>query len=267
MKKKQKKNQKKPRKEIKKPGLFILPVEIRKWILGIIIFIIAIIVSLSFFNLAGPAGKALISGLTFLIGKATFIIPLILVLSGLVFLRTRYEKYLGPAILAIFIEILGIVGILESLNPGGKQGGWLGYIFSFPFLRFFGTLATEIIFSGVILVGSLIFWHLIREPRLKEIGKIEEKPSLIKQIFAPKFKVKEIEPRIKEVSPKAEPVLELKSKPIASALVESQYKTPPLELLETDKGRASAGDTITNSAIIKKTLENFVIFFSSNYLN
>lgn len=90
---KNKKHQKKLNgkgKRIGFPGLpninLSLPEEAKKWIFGIVIFIPAIIITLSFFNLAGVAGRMTMVGLIFLIGKAVFIIPLILVLGGIVFL-------------------------------------------------------------------------------------------------------------------------------------------------------------------------------------
>ena len=249
----------------KKPGISVLPEEIRKRILGVIIFVLAVIVTLSFFDLAGVAGSALIKGLAFLIGQVVFAIPLILVLTGLVFLNVRYQKFFAPTILAIFILISGLTGLIDTFNLGVRQGGWLGYILSWPLLKLFGDLVAKIIFGGIIIIGSLIFWYLIRGPQVKETPKIretleiEKKPSLIKRIFLPKFRVKEIEPKIKEAPLRLEePVLELKTKEVpAKLLAGEQYKTPPLELLETDKGKAAAGDIVTNSAIIKKTLENF----------
>ena len=280
MRKKNKKNQKKPRGLVEKLSIFSLPEETKKWILGVVVFIVAIIIALSFFDLAGVAGKAIISGLTFLIGKGVFITPLILVVGGLVFFSTKYEKFLGPAILAIFIEIVGISGILESFSPGVKQGGWIGYAFAWPFLELFGILVSKIVFSGVILVGGLIFWHLLRGGSIKEEkkpsfapnGVSEGKQSLIKKFFAPKFKIKEIEPRIKETPQKSEePVLELKSKEIprtaAAGLAGAEYKVPPLDLLEAEKGKPSAGDTVMNSAIIKKTLENFGLGVEMSEIN
>ncbi len=275
MRRKIKKNQKKPKIESKKENRFklpgfspLLPNETKKWILGVVIFIFAIIIALSFFNLSGVAGQGLRQGLIFLIGRATFIAPLILIIAGLIFIKTPYEKYLGPTLLAIFIEILGITGVLEILDPGIKQGGWLGYLLGFPLTKFFGRLASEVIFSGVILVGLLIIWHLTRP--LKEKGTDEiltEKPSLIKKIFAPRFQIKEVEPRIKETPSKAEPVLELKQRPLAGVVFQGLYKTPPLDLLEADKGKAVSGDTVTNSAIIKKTLENFGLGVEMSEIN
>jgi len=65
-KKKNKKNQKKPRELVEKLSIFSLPEETKKWILGVVVFIVAIIVALSFFDRAGVAGSAIISVLLLL---------------------------------------------------------------------------------------------------------------------------------------------------------------------------------------------------------
>lgn len=268
-KKKKSKNNKKPPFKKKRPNIFFLPEEIRKKVLGLIVFILAIIVVLSFFGRAGIAGSALLKVIDFLIGKALFIIPLILVLAGLVLLNAKYRKIFSSTVLAVLISVAGLAGFLESLKPLGseiKEGGWLGYILVLPFRQFFGPLVSRIVFGGVIIIGGFIFWHLIKGPKTKEITGVKEapeaaakEPSLMKKIFLPNFKVREIEPKIKEAPVKLEePVLELKSKEVPAAFLNGEkYKLPPLELLETDKGKAAAGDIVTNSAIIKKTLDNF----------
>ncbi|MDP3996048.1 MAG: DNA translocase FtsK [bacterium] len=256
-------------------SLFVLPDETKKWIWGVIVFILAIIIALSFFNLAGVAGVALMGSLSFLIGKAVFVIPLVLILGGLVFFNAKYKKFFGPTILAIVILIVGLSGLIESLNQDSKQGGWIGYVLSLPFLKLFGGLVAKIVFVGIITIGCLIFWYLIREPKIKDIQKSKEEPmeekepSLIKKIFLPKFKVKEVEPKIKESPIKLEePTLELKQKEVSQQFLSGeQYKTPPLELLEQDKGKAAAGDIVTNSAIIKKTLDNFGLSVEMSEVN
>ena len=263
-----------------KLAFFALPEEIKKRIFGVIVFVLAIIIILSFFDMAGVAGNATMKALFFLIGQVVFIVPLILVLSGILFFNTKYKKFFGPAILVIFLLIFGITGLIESFYFESelteiKQGGWLGYFFSFPLLRLFGKLVTIIIFSGTIIVGSLIFWYLIKGPKLKEDFEPEErqdldkKPSLMKKVFLPNFKIKEIEPRIKEKPTKIEePVLELKKQDLSTKRMTSQeYKIPPLELLEVDKGKASAGDVASNCAIIKKTFENFGVLIEMGEVN
>jgi DNA segregation ATPase FtsK/SpoIIIE, S-DNA-T family len=275
-----KKNKKKTIEKNSKTKRVFLPEETKKWILGILIFILSIIVTLSFFGMAGIAGNAIIRSLEFLIGKTTFAIPFVLILGGLVFLRAKYKKFLFPAILAIIILVLGTAGFLESFNFEKRIGGWLGYLLSWPFLKLFGKLVSEIVFGGMSLIGLLIFWYLIRNP--KEVKEKEsslekehleikdKKPSLIKKIFLPKFEIKEIEPRPVEKEPiyqEKEPVLELKDKKVIPDLTNGEYKIPPLDLLEKDKGKAAAGDISTNSTIIKKTLENFGVSIEMSEVN
>jgi S-DNA-T family DNA segregation ATPase FtsK/SpoIIIE len=278
-----KKNRKKNKKLLEKermPGRLVLPEETKKLIWGTLMFLIAIIVALSFFNLSGVAGSKILAGLYFLIGKTVFLFPLILILGSLVFFSTKYQKFLFPLLLAIFIFILGVSGIFESLI-GLKQGGVLGYLVSWPFLKFFGSLVTNIIFGTVIIIASIIFWQLLCLPKIREEKakpeEIEKEKPLITRIFQkvvgePKFKVKEIEPTTFEKEPRIvkEVPIELKTKPISPPLSKasgSKYQPPPFDLLESEKGAPTAGDTRINSAIIKKTLQNFDIPVEMSEIN
>jgi len=280
-KKKQKKNRKTFRKKAN-PGRLVLPAETKKLIWGILLLLITIILTFSFTNKAGIAGRALMRGLLFLIGKTVFIVPLIFAVAGVIFLTTKYKRFLLPVILAILLLVLGISGILGGLNSAQKivpakpgpdqgqgQGGWLGYIFNLPLLKLFGFWVTQIISGVLIVIGSLIFWQFFKKtvpPKTDKdlLEKETPKPSFIKKIFRPKFKVKEIPPFAPKepllVSP--QPALpELKTKTLEGSLISAPagYEFPPLDLLESDKGEPSSGDIKANSAIIKKTLQNFDI--------
>ncbi len=278
-KKKTKKNKKKyktPLLKEKKPShFFILPRATQKHILGVVTLLLAIIITLSFFGKAGIAGRATMEALTFLIGKAVFAVPLILVLAALVFFTTRYQRVLGGVLLAILLLAFGTSGIISTLyhpeTAADKPGGWLGYLMTYPLLKFFGLWVTQIITIGIIIIGGLIFWYLLRQPKaeVKETRQLageKKKPSLIKKIFTPpRFEVKGVEPVTKDYNlpatrtPPAELELELKTKEIPKKAALAQYQMPPLDLLASDKEKPTAGDTRINSVIIKKTLENFSI--------
>ena len=104
-------------KEKKKKGesRFALPIEIKQTIFGVILIVLALIVGLSFFNLAGSAGKYFITTSRFLIGETIFLIPLILILAGLVFLNSKAnqellskgKKVFWPVVLTRYIHFLG----------------------------------------------------------------------------------------------------------------------------------------------------------------
>lgn len=261
-------------KEREKRPLFILPEETKKWLWGISMFLLAIIIIFSFFDLAGVAGKALMKGSIILIGKAIFLLPLILILGGLVFLGTRLKNKI-PILIGVFILILGVCGAMGAIQlkeiseltfnlKGAFQGGILGYLLSFPLIKIFGFWVAEIIFLTFIFLGLLILWQLLSFERKKKVEVEEkEKVSLIKKIFAPKFKIKEVEeiptPLIEEKPKKIDQApKDFKTQPLIKPTL-FPYQPPPSSLFESDRGVPTAGDIRINSAIIKRTLQNFDI--------
>ncbi|MFH1036991.1 MAG: DNA translocase FtsK [Patescibacteria group bacterium] len=285
-----KKNQKKRQpaekknssKEKRKFPKIYLPEETKNWIWSILIFILAAIFVLSFFGHAGSAGREIKSVFSFLFGKTIFLMPLIFILGGIVFFITKYKKFFWPTLLAIFVLILGLSGILEGIKPGLKNGGWIGYLIAFPILKFFGLWVNYIIFGGFIFFGFLIFWFLLKpqpapqsskeedEFKKREKEEISEKPSLIKKIFFPQFKVKRIEEVSSQIQPQEiKPVqpLELKTKEIGLKPLTFAYQAPSIDLLDSGKETPTSGDIRMNSAIIKKTLQNFDIPVEMSEIN
>lgn len=250
-----------------------MPEESKRYVFGALIVLLAVILSLSFFEKAGLAGGIIFSALNYLIGKSVFLLPLVLVLGGLVFFLSRYEKFLGGVSLALLLIIFGVSVFLECISPGAKNGGYLGYLISLPFLKLFGSLVTEIIFATIIICSGIIFAYLLKPAEREDRFSPEErKPTLLKRVFAPKFQVKEVEPPAtfaKESKIVKEPPPELKSKttPLSKAAGGEEYPFPPLDLLEEERGAPSAGDVRTNSAVIKKTLENFEIPVEMSEIN
>ena len=267
------KNSKKNKKVITKErrSYLSLPEEIKRWIWGAVLFLVAVIVILSFFDKAEVAGENLMKVLTFLIGKAAFIIPMILVLGGMVFFNPKYKGSLRLAVLAMLVLVLGISGILASITPGENLGGQVGYFIAFPLLKLLGPVVSRITFGLVIIISLLLFWYLFGKPsfRLRRFeptkGESSEtldrkhKQVFIKKIFEPKFKVKEVPSN--EILDEKEilPTAFLKKQVTEDATKKTSYKFPPPDLLEKDKGGALAGDIKINSAIIKRTLQNFDI--------
>ena len=276
------KNKKQKNNDNEKSGGFALPQELKRWIFGILFFLLGLIVIFSFFNLAGVVGEALMNILFFLVGKTAFVIPFIFLLSALVFFSSRYKKFTLPLVLAIFLLIFGISGILGSLSQNQTlktktetldQGGWIGYLFSSFIIKLFGFWIGQIIFGVLAFIGALIFWHLLRGPFIPKVKVLEEeisKPSFIKKIFSAKFRVKEIPPLVPPQKPDKieQQIPELKSKVLEPQLRDFwAYEPPPLELLEIDRDESSSGDTRVNSAIIKKTLQNFDIPVEMSEIN
>ncbi|MCX6759775.1 MAG: DNA translocase FtsK, partial [Candidatus Nealsonbacteria bacterium] len=264
-------------------GKPLLPPEVKQGIWAVLLMLLAVLIGLSFFNKAGQAGDIFIRNSHFLIGEAIFITPLVLILAGLVFFKAiknaggRKEVF-DPTILAILIMILGIAGFLGLFDMEKRQGGVVGYFITWPFLRYFGFWASFFIFMAPIAIGIFIFWHFLRAYESAEIdekekktvlvpeAKGEEKPSIIRKIFAPRFKTEDLFPSNEEKQDKPAVAGKTEAKPASSGL-KFPYNPPPIDLLEREHGSPTSGDIKVNSAIIKRTLQNFGIDVSMSEIN
>jgi len=282
-----KKNKKKNKKTVikgKRKPLFRLDLleETKRKIYGVLMFFGAIIVSLSFFNLFGRAGRVFMQVSELLIGKAVFLLPLLFILGGIVFFSQKYEPEIKKNKLAIafgiIVLIFGVVGVLGiiSLDEEVKQGGWLGYLISAPLIKAFGSLGTSVVFIGVIIIGGLILWQISPRPvkKEKEILEKEKEPSFApasippnevltdkkeKSIISNILKKKEVKSEaVAEREKEDSSIFKLETKPFA-AFPGATYQPPPFNLLAKDEGSPTSGDTKVNSAIIQRTLQNFDI--------
>lgn len=250
MEKKKKKNNHQKSKE--KP---ILSQKLQKIASIFSLFFFSFLFLFSLLNKAGIVGKVFSFLLNFLFGKAAFLVPLLLFLSALLILKTRYEKIAFPLFLANFLFLVSGSVLIESFLP--KRGGIFGKVAYF-FFKLFGPLITEIIFLVFAFFALFLFWYLVKEEKEKEETK--ETVPLIKRIFLPKFKVEKIESSLPKVSlPEEKKEEKIKKEKAFTPLASEGYVFPPLNLLEKDTGQAFAGDIQQNSLIIKKTLEHFGI--------
>lgn len=286
MAKKKKRNNKAELKERK--ARFVLPEETKRTLWGIFLLLVAILMMLSFFRLAGIAGNTFMNLAVFLVGRTIFAVPLFLFLGAITLWSTQKKHFLFPVFLALFLTIFGVDGILGTLGiyyemPREEMGGLLGYGASFFPMSLFGIWGSLVIFLAVIAAGVLVAWQLIlREKTALDIKEGAVAPPLVKKIFTPKFEVKELSSALPPTRPLEQKQgislsqvdqkskIEFQLKPIFGGKKEEiplggalslrrSWQLPPHDLLEPDRGEAQSGDIKVNSAIIKRTLENFGI--------
>jgi len=253
----------------------------KRWIKAILLFLVAVIVILSFpyFNRAGYAGELFAKASDFLIGKAFYTIPLFLFIAGLIFLKTRKRgKNLAMA-LAILISLLGVSGILAVKDYPLMNGGWVGYLLSKLFIGLFGILVANIIFGAILLIGLFIFLQFIwQDLPKKEKEEKEEKPTFAinkqdDKEGVPGVKIKgldqekEKETKQTKLSPSKLTLFKRGEETAEKAEIrkpetektKNAYVLPPLDLLNKNEAAPTSGNIKENSMIIKNTLENFGI--------
>lgn len=283
---KRKKKKRPARKDPKKEGgLFPLPKQVKKTIISTSLFLASVVLLFSFLDLSGLAGRYLKNIFIILVGRSVFIIPVVFFIAGLIFIKTKYKRFLLPLIIASILVVLGLSGIFEILtsessyfpSPNGtNEGGWLGNIIGSPLLSLFDFWISFAIFACSMIAGSLIFAQLLQLPPSLREEFNAHRESLPLKIFKKvigkknKFTIKNVDDSktsqqqplpVKEVAkedPK-KPVEGDKAKPKTPEKEHFSYKLPPPELLQKDRGVPNSGDTTISKAMIKKTLENFDI--------
>ena len=278
-KKKQKQALKKKKFSLFKLPSVSIPNTAKRLIWAVVFFVLALIFSFAFFEKAGAVGILLLQGAAALIGKAVFLLPLFFIIGGLVLWGSkRYSAV--PVFFAFFLltgAVSGIMGAVARFQEIDIQelGGVIGYFVSWPLFGAFGFWVTEIILGAVVLAASIIFWQLLDHAPPQEKKSLTQGASeKIKRMFEPKLEMDEVESAHVEVttsSPAVEKApgkrgflfgrkkQESKPAPQPVAAQAGDYKLPPIELLESEKGAPNAGDIKNYSAIIKKTLQNFDI--------
>lgn len=250
---------------------------------GIGLLVLGIFILLSIFKLAGVVGNFFYTKLGGLLGLGYYILPIILIVSGISFLRKGEVNFARRHLIMSIIALLSLLGILDLLSNGSGPsinivlGGYLGSLVAWPFLELFGIYAgillllTILIISLIVLFDQIpnlaIFWNKIWSFLKKDISlpsnenKIDE--SLSPTIEEKEEKVIDDTKEIKGVTAgdyeegdiEEEKKLSLSTK----KKFHTNYVAPPLSLLEKDKGKPNVGDLKGNMNIIQRTLLNFGI--------
>lgn len=235
-------------------------------IMAIIFIILAIFLLLSPWGKAGLVGDVIFDFSDKLFGVGYYVIIFTLISIGISFLKSKEHSFTVTRLIGGLILIICGIGIIELIF---NKGGLVGTLISTPLTKLFDMWISIIGLLGGIIISTLIIFDThLRMPRLanpfakKDDNLIEGEEDEELKIDLPEDE-EEDEDDEEEVPVKPAP--EKKESKPSSGLVfftkksSSQYKQPPLSLLERDSGKPEVGDIKANANIIKRTLANFGI--------
>ncbi len=236
-----------------------MPDKTKRYLFASLSFLLAVVFIFSFFGQAGSIGAFLKHFFNLLVGNVIFIIPLMAFVFGAVFLKEddAFKEAKNSLIISTAILILGVSGIFALAELHGNamlaqyfvwnysgRGGWIGYMVSWPLLKWFDFWVTFFILDIAMAVSLLMiaepFRKLIKEEdENKEENEIEDKIVKEEKKKVPMFNLEKIIPKKEEV-PKPEEKKEDKDiKTFEQKKKESkEYKYPPLDLLSKKGGAA-----------------------------
>lgn len=259
------------------PELRLHP-ETKKSIWAVILFGVAAILFLASFQSAGPAGNFLYGVFQSMFGWGYYLLPLILMVVGGVFLMSERRKIYGVTFFGAGLFVLSGLGLIDVISPG--NGGFVGKLVGSLELLF-GYSASILIIIILLIISFLVTLNLPIRIKRKEKGWVvedeeedgeeaidiptEEEPEIPEESEAKDEEVS-VEPTIREKIASA-----MASKPKKGATLNVQndkdYIFPPLDLLRSSVEKPTSGDLRANANIIKRTLESFGIMVEMGEIN
>ena len=246
---------------------------------GLVLVVVAILVTFAFVGRAGPVGDGLKTGSTFLFGVWRFALPVALVGIGVALIVGKprdgarrlvvggLTTFIGT--LALFHLLTGAVSLRPNIDLVTERGGAVGALIAFPMRRILGMWGSFVVLAAAIGMGVLImtqttvrqlFHGIVDMARsVKKFAteafdglKPGQAPAVVAAVASPR-KGKHQRPKPAKEKPEkaAQQPIDVKDEeePIVTTvdLTRTDYQLPPLELLEGGTGgeinRRSLEDT------------------------
>jgi len=248
---------------------------------AIVFFLVSLFLLLASISKGGMVGSKVFDIFSFLFGIGYYLIPLVLVVLGISFLKEIRNNFATPKILAslmLFVSSLAFISLLST------QGGAVGSVIARPLISMFDFWASIFFTLGLIVISVVVMLDAkIKFPSFKK-EELPLDPSKDPKLFTEADNLKTNIPLESEVKAQEEKLeqnaqkLEQQRKPDleevdddlspkkSSGLIffpgsasGKVFVPPPMSLLEKDSGKPGVGDIKANANIIKRTLFNFGI--------
>jgi len=253
------------RKKKKESSFSNLQPETVHGIFTVVSFVLALFLVLGSVGFAGIVGDKVYQGLSFLLGIGYWLLPLLLVLLAISFIKSLQRSLALPQTIGAIIFIISGLGLIDILLD--NSGGIIGNLISYPLVFLLDVYAAVIVLLALLIISLLVILdigiHLQKLLsnlfRKKEVDADQEVVIDLKETAQEKtIDEPPMEPRV------SGGLFSRKDKEedidiIPTDHSDKAYVPPPLSLLSHDSGKPDVGDVKANANIIKRTLQNFGI--------
>jgi S-DNA-T family DNA segregation ATPase FtsK/SpoIIIE len=286
---------KKSKKAGKPAPKHLMPEGFWRQIGAIVLIVLAILLIVAFFNVAGPVPAGILNFLQMTIGWTTYVLPVVLAYIGIQIFRADKNRLPSIMVIATIVFVIlssGFLGLFapDSLQMTQSQGGFVGYTVDAATLAFLSNPIGKLLL-GVLIVIDILFVLRVTPAAIirwfKETFASEQTTNDMNVAVAKKaaaisaaktdeglgdMKIKnglETPDETHDSGPVKKPVFGLRNSTERDKKAEEKaplisrndtnWKSPSLELLEKKQNPADAGDVKHNAQIIKDTLGEFGI--------
>lgn len=153
--------------EEKKPRIN-LKGDAKRSAVAVVLFALAVLSILGFFNAAGSFGQFLNKMIGYSIGYVKFIFPVSLIFAGIVLLLRRETAFYVTKFIGLLISLLSIAGIFHwfylaeemlKMAGKGKGGGYIGYGLSHFLAKYLGTAGSLVVLLAIFMLGIILTFN------------------------------------------------------------------------------------------------------------
>ncbi len=276
------------RRTVEEPEFTLSP-KAKRELGAIILTVLALLSVLAFFDVAGPAGRLLDSGIAALFGFLKYAVPPLLIAAALYLAfpeRFSFRRSTTIGSLMLIVSICALINTVRFTGQDGSlyvedigaAGGYVGLALSYPLnalIGFWGALIVLIALIGVsIVVTSSMslqeIWEFIGERSPLRLGRgADDEEDYGYDGEGDEGEDEDEEDEDEEEYEDAaddagdEPLGEPQVNDYASLTIKPRRRRVqnpiPLDLLEHKTGKPTSGDIHGRMMTIRKTLENFGI--------
>ena len=243
-------------------------------VIAILFIVFAIFLIMASFSKAGIVGEKIYTFFTFLFGIGYYLLPLILIILGISFLKSLSRNLAIPKIIGGVVFLSSGLGLASLIF---KKGGVVGNAISGTLVNLFDFWVSLIFLSALLIISILIVFdaalrisiidRLLNRNEKEGDDEINEEEKLRIMNDGEEIDEEEEEENEEEEEDEDVPVQQTEHAPkksgglifVPSVHSLKEFKTPPLSLLERDSGKPGVGDIKANANIIKRTLNSFGI--------
>ncbi len=141
--------------------------DVKRSIVAVLLFALALILVLGFFGKAGTLGALLNSLIATSVGLVKFIFPFFLIGGGIILLFRKETFFYVTKSAGLFITLFSFVGLTHwffdpskmlKAASSGQGGGYLGYAIDYPLVKYLGSAGSFVIILAMMFLGIILIF-------------------------------------------------------------------------------------------------------------
>lgn len=177
--------------EVEKVPRRSLAGDVKRSIVAVFLFMLAVLLVLSFFGSAGSFGKSLNGAAGQMVGLVKFVLPIFLAGFGIILLFRKETFFYVTKVMGLLFTLISFAGFFHwffdaptmlAAASAGRGGGYLGYALDFILMKYLGSAGSLVVILAILFLGIILMFEFSianffikwKEKRNREAEELEE---------------------------------------------------------------------------------------------